>query len=181
MSQPQNIEMKYINFSYKTPSSDIEDCTGLNSDGSVNIKYTLMTLRDKLMENVEILNKLLEKSDSVSGVYAVGYDTVAICINSKKEADDMMNLKLIRDTKNEIEDDEYENSTDDESDHETHSDRLRMMSNLIVSSQSQNDILSDTDTETESDVMDDIESAMSIICKYNNFVEDNDDIQSDTD
>jgi hypothetical protein len=173
--------MIYVNFSYSSPNNDIEECTGLNFDGSININYTLKSMRNKLMENVDLLNKLIENySKSISGIYAAGYNDVAISVDSKKAIDEMLKLKLIRTTKSEFDDIDNafglsDRSSDSESDEETHTSRLRMINNLVRTGESQN-INSNSDSESESsDYIEDAENMMSILCKYNDLINKNGD------
>ena len=144
---------------------------GLNPDGNINVKYTLMALRNKLMENVEMLNKLLEKTDYITGIFATDYDSVAICVSSQEEMDDMLKNDLIR---NEIIDEEPEEDDEisSESDNETHSDRLRMMKNLIFSSESKQ--MSDSDDESSENDFVDIVNMQGLIHKYNDLIGDGD-------
>lgn len=139
-------EIKYINLTYSSPNHDIEDCMGLNPDGGVNVKYTLTSMRDKLAENVAVLNKLLEQTDDIAGLFSADRGAVAICISSPEAMDNMFKNDLIRDTKI-VMSEEESNDESSEEDHETHTDRLRMMKNLIFSS----DALQDDDSSDSSD------------------------------
>jgi hypothetical protein len=169
-------EIKYINFTYSSPNEDIELCTGLNPDGNVNVKYTLTSMRDKLLENVQILNQLLEKSNHITGLFAMGYNSVAVCVSSREEMDDMIVNNLIRDAKLDSEEESEEDDISDESDHETHSDRLRMMKNLIFSSESKH--MSDSDEEsTDNDDFIDAINMNELIHKYDDLIGQ----ESDTD
>jgi len=173
-------EIKYVNFTYSSPNNDIETCTGLNPDGGINIKYTLTSMRDKLMENVQLLNKLLEKSDHITGLYAAEYDAVAICISSEEEMENMFKNNLIRDAKiDDVSESENESDIGSESDNETHSDRLRMMKNLIFSSESKH--MSDSDEESSDDDFVDGNNVVDLIRKYDNLIEQNLEQESDTD
>lgn len=160
-------EIKYINLTYSSPNHDIEDCMGLNPDGDVNVKYTLTSMRDKLAENVDVLNKLLEQTDNIAGLFSADRGAVAVCISSPEAMDSMFKNNLIRDTKIVTSDDES-NEESSKEDHETHTDRLRMMKNLIFSSDAPQD--DDSSDSSDSEYID-IHGMNELLDRYNGLLD----------
>ncbi len=158
----------YINFTYKSPHEDVETVMGHNPDGSVNVKYTLLALRDLLTYNLDIINKLLEKSSEISDINPLGYAIVGININNHATKENFLNANILVKQPDVLEEEELLNNIYLSDEEETNQNRLDMIKNLVNS----NDIntftnKSDTDSDTDSDdVIDDRKNTKSIIDKY---------------
>lgn len=165
-------ETAYINLTYISPHEDIEKSLGLNSDGTVNAKYTLICMKELLTNNLLVINKLLDEVNNIVDITPVGYGIVEIKVKSEviqKLLDD--NILITHPIKNENSD---ESNTDewsiDDTD-ETNQDRLNMISNLINQDDSQNIFgsacTSDAESEAElDDIINDEKNAASILNKY---------------
>ncbi|XWV26017.1 hypothetical protein QJ857_gp1063 [Tupanvirus soda lake] len=163
-------EVSCINFTYKSPHQDIESVMGFNSDGSVNIKYTLISLRNLLSHNINILNKLIEKSENITNIIPIGYGVVGINIDSPTITqyllDENILTKMSENMEDEVEIGEF-NFSDDE---ETNQDRLNIVNNLTNHNDTNNifdNDLSESDSDSESDdIIDDEKNTKSILSKY---------------
>jgi len=92
MSEP---EQTYINFTYGSPYDDIIKNTGLNPDLSINIRYTLTIIRDQLLKNVNLINYLLENSDSVTNINPIDPTHISIKINDDLKLKEMIDLDFV--------------------------------------------------------------------------------------
>jgi len=174
-----------INFTYDSPRQDIQNCTGQNPDESVNIKYTLITLRNLLLENVDIVNKLIEKSNNITDITHANYGKIKITFNSKEEFETLFNEKILTACPNldnsDIEEEQLDVQNNGElviehfSDHETNNDRLTMINNVL----NQDDTLimfdkgSDSDSESHpssDEIISDEQNMKSIIDKYMDLI-----------
>jgi len=174
-----------MNLTYKSPNEDIENCTGMNPDGSVNAKFTLLSMRELLTKNIAVVNKLLENVENITDIIPVGYGLVETKINSQTILKNLIeNGTLIKPPEytdmNEFQIDDLEFSDGEE----TNQDRLNMVNNLVNQQDTQSDfgrnLDSDSDSDTESDdLIDDKKNTQSILDKYNRII--NDAINSDDD
>lgn len=161
--------MYYINFSYSSPHDDVAKSTGINSDGTVNVKYTLLTLKNLLMENVEKINKLLENTDKISDISVAGYNQIQVSIYTETDANQLKDSGII--VSNLISDnvDEFEFPEPEETNHE----RFQMLHNItnpdvvgiIDSTSVDSDAMKDV-SEQKDDVIYDEKNLESIIKKY---------------
>lgn len=174
MDSNESMNNTYVNFTYKTPHEDFFNCQGINADGSVNIKYTLLNLRNMLSENIKIITMLMEKSDHILALEPVGYNELQISFSSKEVEDEMLNNNVIsKMTGNNSGDDDVILNIFSDSDEETNQDRLRSINNIV----SQNDMgmifKVDSKSDSESDtILDDEENTKTIIKKYLNYCYD---------
>ena len=168
-------ELFCINFTYRSPHEDTETVMGFNSDGTVNVKYTLMALRDMLVHNTNIINKLIEKHDIITDIVPIGYGYVGVSTNYPSIAQTLVELNVLAKKIDDLENEEAGidefNFSDDE---ETNQERLNSVNNLI----NQNDtncIFNNNDSETNSksesdDIIDDEHNTNSILSKYINII-----------
>ena len=173
----------YINLTYKSPEEDIGNSIGLNPDGSINVKYTLQTIRELLSHNLNTINKLIEKADNITNIIPIGYGLVGINIDSPVILENLLENNII--TKHpEI----LEEPTIDElifsEDEETNQERLNMINNLISQDDSQNilDNKNNSDSDSEADdILDDETNTKSILNKYIHIMssQDSDDENND--
>jgi hypothetical protein len=177
-------EKAYINFSYKSPHEDTETSIGLNPDGSVNIKYTLASMRDLLLHNVDIITKLIDTHENILNIRPIGYDIVEITTNTSPVSKKLLDGNVIRKSM-ELDDDEAINF--DElivSDHEeTNQDRLKNINNIINQNDSQIIFAEDSNSDHDSgdDIIDDETNTSSILEKYGNFINDESDSENSSD
>ena len=183
-------EIFAIKFTYKSPCEDVDACCGFNSDGSINVKYTLATLREMLLQNVSIIDKLLEKSENITTINPIGYGVVQATVNSdpvlRTLLDDNVLHNAPENADNENEYNNYLNEFHFSDDEETNQDRLNMVNNMTNQNDSQTifnkDSDSDSDSGSESDIIDDENNTKSILDKYNNILNANrSDDSSDSD
>lgn len=151
MSQQQYL----INFTYKSPDEDFLCHSGFNSNGSINIKYTLTAMRDKLLQNVEIIEKLLEKHDQISDLTSIGYGLIRIEIKDQNHIESLRDGGLIKnftDIQNENQDDSLDIFQEDI---ETNQERLSMITNFVINQDNKFDDPYDSDESSSSDILDD--------------------------
>ena len=91
--------MPLINFTYKSPHEDIESSSGFNSDGTLNVKFTLISFRNLLQANLNKISELLSESDSIDDIKLneYGYDHVEIKFvpNSEHSIKKLTDLSII--------------------------------------------------------------------------------------
>jgi len=162
----------YINFTYKNPDYDFKDATSLYENGDVNVKYTLMVLRDKLNENLQRINKLIDVSENIDGLLQDHEGVIVWAQDGIREQ--LHKDGVIRGASQNPESDS-DSSSEEEVNHETHSERLRMINNMLNTGWNR---YSDRDSESEtesSDVVEDIFGAMTLVDYYDHFVDENND------
>lgn len=168
-------ELTCINFTYRSPHEDIEEAIGVNPDGSTNILYTLSTMKNLLLKNLDVVNKLIEKANKIDNINPVGYSIINISIKDKTVHDELLENGTI------IKHNSLNTYSDDESgieipfsDEETNQDRLNMITNLlnqanpITTSDNHYDTTSDSDGDDY--LIDDPKNVMMILNKYGNFI-----------
>lgn len=163
-----------INFTYQSPCEDMELLKGINPDNSLNIKYTLISQRNMLQHNIDLLNKLIDNCNVISNLASTEYNTVRIEIDSPLHAKELVELDIIKKLSN---DNDSENETDNidffDQNQETNQDRLAMINNL-VNQNDNNSIFDDTcdsdslDNSSNSDpgTIDDEDNIKLLISKY---------------
>lgn len=147
-----------INFTYESPSVDIIQNSGFNSDASINVKYTLTSVRDNLLKNIDLLNYLLENSNFIENINLMNLNCV-INVNDELKLKEMLDLKIICPLNNSyIETNRMDNSE------ETHTDRLNMVYNLTC----KNDFssYSNSSSDSDSDLIFDTQKQIYICDKY---------------
>lgn len=173
----------YINFNYNSPHEDVENCLGFNPDGSINIRYTLESLKNLLQENLQIVNELIDNVDEIQSVTPIGYNRVELVTNTNSLLDKLLEKNIVTVVTNEEIEDQMDDLSDlNISDEETNNDRLNIINNLTNLNNAQ--ILSiekNSDTEQESDsdeLIEDEKNATSIINKYSDFIQKSEDSDS---
>lgn len=162
-----------INLTYKSPYEDFENLNGFYPDGKTNINYSLLAMRNLLLDNVNTINQLLEVSENISDIIPIGYGMIEVKINMPDVLQKLVNTNVLTESiigvgSEELGADEIRFSDDEE----TNQDRLGRINNLT----NQNDIPVDfdesyTDSDSESDgLIDDENSKKSIINKLNDII-----------
>jgi hypothetical protein len=179
----------HINLTYKSPAQDLVQCAGYNPDGSINIRYTLIALRNMLRQNVEILSQLVDFADEIDDMSCLDLPIVQhnslinVQISSQLVIDQLLEKCLVVNRANsEI----FIMPTEDSI--ETNNDRLNkiynltndlepnLLSNRMISSHF---LSSESNSEAEDDLIGDIENRKLIIDKYQKLLDDDDDDDDD--
>lgn len=158
-----------INFTYESPYMDIKQNMGLNSNSNINVQYTLTTIRDNLLKNIDLLNYLLENSNVISNINLVNTDYIGIKINNELKIKEMIDLNIICEIDNNSNLQDIMTDHIDEDEEETHSDRLNMVYNLLCKSNSDSNFSSDSDSD--SNIILDTEKELYICNKYSELME----------
>uniref|UniRef100_A0A6C0LR88 Uncharacterized protein n=1 Tax=viral metagenome TaxID=1070528 RepID=A0A6C0LR88_9ZZZZ len=126
-----NDNYSYLKFTYNNPVEDMHLVKGLNIDGTINIKYSLYALKQKLMENVKYIDKLLEVSNQINNILIDGED-ILVTIESDTVKKSMLALKLITLDSNVDEQNLNEQIYQElyEQNEETNTDRCKKIMNL---------------------------------------------------
>ena len=175
-----HMQSAYINFTYNSPHEDIESSLGFNNDGSINVKYTLNTMKNILTYNLSIINKLLDKVDTIKNIESVGYNKIEIAITSKNDFENLIKDNVL--FTQPIIDQPDENDINFSDDEETNQDRLNMINNMVNKNDFQAifDKHSDSESDKESDdIISDEKNTKSILSKYSNFIKDEEDTDSE--
>jgi len=152
----------HLNLTYKNPVDDFQDSLSYYENGTINIKYTLVALRDKLGENIQRLDRLIEMADDVSCIMS-DEDSIIICIDDEEKKDQLQKEKIIRAMDPPIE----ESESDSDPEYETHTERLRKANNLLSSGWNRYTDRYGSDSDSESsEVAEDIINAMSLLNYY---------------
>nr|WBF70640.1 hypothetical protein [Megavirus caiporensis] len=138
-----------IKFNYEGPSVDVVNCTGLYSDGTINTKYTLQSLKNLLQNNIKIIDKLLSLNDHVSNL-VVCDDDVTVEITSNDIFTQLINEEIILNVNQDEENIHFTNET------ETNQDRLNRILNMTNVNESEN-IFGDASSDTDLDDSDDVD------------------------
>jgi hypothetical protein len=184
-------ELFCINFTYKSPHEDTESVMGFNPDGSVNIKYTLMALRDMLVHNVNIMNKLIEKYDVITDIIPIGYGVVGISTNYPSVVQTLVDNNILTKNPDDLEDEEtIMNELNFLDDEETNQDRLNFINNLtnqndatdatdIFGNNDNNKSGSDSGSESD-DIIRDDKNTKSILNKYIDIINENNSVEDES-
>ena len=185
-----------INFTYKSPFEDIMRTGGFNPDGSMNVRYSLLMLRNLLNKNIDILDKLLLNTDHISEIVPIDQQLIEIKFSLdsvKKELADNHVISVISVTNlnhddldnddeeqtisSEPSDIENESELFDGTESETNYHRLTMINNLTNQNHHM-DIFPNSDSHSESDIdsdlgsddlINDFENRKLILNKYQNL------------
>lgn len=141
-----------IKFNYEGPSIDIKNCSGSYSDGTINTKYTLQSLKNLLQNNIKIIDKLLSLNDHV-GNLVVCDDDVTIEITSDNIFSELVNEEILSNINQDDNNIHYSNEI------ETNQDRLNRVFNMTNINESNNIFGNVTDSSDldDSDDVDDTE------------------------
>lgn len=157
-----------INLSYQSPSEDFDRLMGYNVDGTINVKFSLLNLKDLLLQNIYIIDSILEVSEHIINIIPTEDGSIDITIDSKEIAKKLMDNDIIKQNNNNILT-PINNEVTDYSDEETNMDRLRMIDNLVNIDKvpELESISSDSEYESESDnIIKDYRNMYSIVNKY---------------
>lgn len=167
----------YINFTYKSPHEDVESVIGHNPDGSVNIKYTLLALRDLLAHNISIVNKLLDKNIDITDINPLGYNIVSINVSNQITKENLLNENILIKQPNVLEEEELLDDIYLSDEEETNQNRFKLINNLVNTKDINilNNDNDNTESDTDSDdLIDDIKNTKSIVDKYLNIINEKD-------
>lgn len=172
----KKMENAIINFTYKSPSQDIENCCGFNADGTINVKYTLATLRNLLLKNAEIIKKIMDRSIHITNIDIIDFNCIQIAINNKDNMENLFNEKILLRPEDLDNDDtsSMDSETDfifSDSEKETNHDRYKMINNMVNSNNIPIiDNNSDTDSESSDDIIDDKHNTRLVLNKYSKMI-----------
>jgi hypothetical protein len=171
-----------INLTYKSPNEDTEEVMHLNPDGTINVKCTLMALRDMLTQNANIINKLIEKFDIIVDIIPIGYGVVGISTNYPTIAQSLVDINVLTKNYDEQENEEILVEDFNFSEEETNQDRLNSVTNLI--NQLDLDDISNhnlnSDSDSDSCIIKDDKNTRAILNKYIDITNDEkSDVSSD--
>ncbi|MEM0354017.1 MAG: hypothetical protein QXW79_00410 [Thermoplasmata archaeon] len=139
-----------VSLNYGPLDKDFEKFKGTNPDGSINIKYTLSMLYDNLLNNANIIAKLLENVNSINRINVVNSYLMEIETKSKNILDNNLNART----------EELENDVDDFSDEndETNYGRYKLITNMTNYSnpiiQMENCDLTSSEDESDQEIVD---------------------------
>lgn len=172
-------EETYINFTYKSVNEDFKNSIGYNPDSSINITYTLMTIRNLLLNNVKIIDRLLEYNKSIKEMVPIN-NSIKISFFSEEIKKILQEEGTINYIPLHINENNEFRIFDNEEIPETNYDRLSMIHNLT-----RVDNLSDLDTILNSDgiiystsesevdeLIYDKENINNLVNKYQNLISD---------
>ena len=157
-----------INLSYESPKQDLQEHLGLNTDGTINVKYTLLSWRNMLLSNINILNSLIENSDSIESIIPLSTNEILIECTVTDVATDLLNKQSL--VSADIQPEQY--IFDDD---ETNQHRLNLINNLTNYNESDGifSTSNDSDSESEGDeLIDDKKNRDNLISKYSKLVDD---------
>lgn len=156
-------EQYFVNFDYESPNQDFENCLAYYVDGTINFKVTLLTLKNRLINNIAIIDNLLEECNSIEDFNHYNSDKIEIKLRSDESKQKLLESGAISS-------DQQENQYYDEE--ETNIHRYNSINRLI----NRTDIGSDfEDSDTESndyEILDDKKNLDSLISKYCDYVSD---------
>lgn len=162
----------YINLTYRSPCEDLEDSIGFNPDGSINISYTIVSIRNLLEQNINILNELLSETENITNIILNNNGKIEIKLKSLVVIQKLIDKDII--VKNLYLD---ENIIDniDSSDEESNNTRFEMINNLTSQNDSQYIFNRKSESEYSSDsssdsIINDVTNQKSIIDKYKTFI-----------
>ena len=157
-----------LNLSYKSPQDDFQEHLGINTDCTINIKYTLLSMRNMLQQNVEVLNKLIDNCQNINSIVPISNLELLIdCETNVSEY--LLNNNVLIST--DIPQEQY---TLDHN--ETNEQRLNLIYNLTNINESDGIFstsnLSDSDSECESDeLVSDKRNLNNLISKYDKIIQ----------
>lgn len=171
-----------VKLTYESPTDDLEKLLNINSDGTINVKCTLLSLRKLLNENIRIIDVLLEKADDIKDIIPGDFGFFEININSR-EIESLRNENILVNhyETGETSDEEIDpdvnglfSDDQDSSNEENHDDNLQLLRNLTKNDPE----LDETTVCYNSD--DDIDEIASIIDeKYGNEFSISDEDETD--
>lgn len=159
--------MYCINFTYKSPTEDVQNCIK-GSEEAIDVNATLLALRGLLKHNIAIIDNLMQKSTHIININPIGYGLVEIDIDSNSAIENLIENKVISNMTNEFQREEIEELQ--LNNEETNQDRLNRINNMV----NQFDpVLFGENTDSESDtddIVDDISNINVLVNKYNSLI-----------
>jgi len=132
-------ENYYINFDYTNPQNDLENSASYYVDGTIDIKLSLMSMKEKLMKNINIIDELIKECYNIDDIIFYNTNKIEIKISSEEA----INRLLIA---NAISNRNEENEFNDEHP-ETHNYRFNLIDRLISRRRDEDENNSDSDNE----------------------------------
>lgn len=157
-----------VNFTYHTPSDDINNSISRNADDSVNYHLTLLTLRSLLLENVKVVDKLIENVNHITdNSVTIDDGHLVVNIESKEVFDNLLaEGVLIDDSENTSENSSHEYQFSEE---ETNQDRLKRIVNIITLDETDDSSQSESSSESD-EVISDNRNIKILLNKYDKFI-----------
>ena len=176
-------ETSFINLTYTSPSEDIENFLSINPDGSINAKFTLLSMKGLLSKNLAIINKLIDESDHIIDIIPINYNLVEIKIDSTEKVNELIENETLINNPDTFSDEQNEEFGFDNL--ETNQDRYNMIKNLINYHDMENifDEKSSCESDTDSDddaIISDKRNYLSVLNKYSMLINESN-IDSDDD
>uniref|UniRef100_A0A6G6ABP0 Uncharacterized protein n=1 Tax=Borely moumouvirus TaxID=2712067 RepID=A0A6G6ABP0_9VIRU len=110
-----------INLTYDGPYNDIVNLASYYEDGTMNVKYTLLSLKNLLLQNVNVIDKLLE-NNMVKNI-TIGDVKISVEIESVEHFEKLVEDEVLVTEEEEI-------FTDYSGEIETNQDRLNRVLNM---------------------------------------------------
>jgi|SRR5579872_1550713 len=105
----------------------ITDCVSTNSNGSINLRYTLGSIREKLHNNIKVLDQMLHYTSDLTNPFIVSNtESVIGEITDPETASKLKQLGVIEEI------DKVDLADFSEDDEETDTTRFRMLTNVIT-------------------------------------------------
>src|ERR1700743_1743794 len=73
----------YINFTYTSPSNDLFRLLCYNPDETINLKCTLISVKELLAKNINVIDQLITGADNITDITPVRYGIVEIEMNNQ--------------------------------------------------------------------------------------------------
>ena len=123
-----------LNLKFDSLVNELEESSGFNSDGTMNIPYTLERLRDKLEHVIDVVNTLLSKEDQIIDMDPYGVNRIQIITKTPETMQELIrNGTVYTETlSNGFPEENIEDVIIEEPDvnEETHSERKKRVLNL---------------------------------------------------
>lgn len=133
--------MSFLNLTYKSPARDVDDNMNYNSDGTINVKFTMFSLKNILLENISKIDTILRNIDNITDINIIN-NSIEIVLNNSDVEKNLIDANILT---NGINEDDTDYLMDIETEIETNSDRLQMLRLLT----SQNILPLDPESDSE--------------------------------
>jgi hypothetical protein len=133
-------ENYYINFDYTNPQNDLENSASYYVDGTIDIKLSLMTMKEKLMKNIQIIDELLKECYNIDDVIFYNTNKIEIKISSDEARNRLIEANAISNRN--------ENEFSEEQP-ETHNYRFNLINRLISRSRDNDENNSESDDDND--------------------------------
>lgn len=84
--------MNAINLTYVGPQEDMIAVIGYNTDKTLNVKFSLLNFKNLLMNNINVIDKLLDYADNIKDLKFTDNGKIRVIID-----DDVIEEKLLKD------------------------------------------------------------------------------------